>query len=399
MWRIDRELMLRPAGKFTHGVIKKTMGILNVKLAYGNKEALLKNLVGVLEGKEIPNTPEENIQNDEMEFDYDDDGDDEDDDDDDDDENESDCDENRDNEHQEGEAITTENSTDGDADRTELPNTRSYQDRNAESANPPQYDGNISEEAEFVSDVAEENKEDDDGHDDHCTLCNTCESSDTDIMLMCDGCHRSYHAACLTPELKNVPEGDWFCPCCNMFRRFESECEKGNKEMFVTYPLDVTAQNRKPYDFYQVNKIVRTRSGKGIRYQADLLWYHEANTSSANTRPNTQGGHEYYQSTTAVNNCVHETTDLDHLDGPFMAPERRPPIKLVDMNKKPTGPSRKVIALTDAQQRSISQMRAKRRLDDTPQPGGERQRKRQRTQHRINDPVVPLSEYGTGKYD
>ena len=23
MWRIDRELMLRPAGKFTHGVIKK----------------------------------------------------------------------------------------------------------------------------------------------------------------------------------------------------------------------------------------------------------------------------------------------------------------------------------------------------------------------------------------
>ena len=35
-----------------------------------------------------------------------------------------------------------------------------------------------------------------------------------DEMLLCDGCDRGFHMSCLTPPLKNVPVGDWFCKDC-----------------------------------------------------------------------------------------------------------------------------------------------------------------------------------------
>ena len=35
--------------------------------------------------------------------------------------------------------------------------------------------------------------------------------------MLCDapGCEKAYHMLCLRPPLTNVPEEDWFCPCCN----------------------------------------------------------------------------------------------------------------------------------------------------------------------------------------
>lgn len=39
-------------------------------------------------------------------------------------------------------------------------------------------------------------------------------SGNEDEMLLCDGCDRGFHMSCLTPPLKNVPVGDWYCKDC-----------------------------------------------------------------------------------------------------------------------------------------------------------------------------------------
>lgn len=34
--------------------------------------------------------------------------------------------------------------------------------------------------------------------------------------MLCDGCDEGcYHTYCLDPPLSSVPEGAWFCPCCD----------------------------------------------------------------------------------------------------------------------------------------------------------------------------------------
>lgn len=45
-----------------------------------------------------------------------------------------------------------------------------------------------------------------------CRLCKR--KSDAEHMLLCDGCDRGHHMYCLKPPIKEVPEGQWFCPDC-----------------------------------------------------------------------------------------------------------------------------------------------------------------------------------------
>eukprot|EP00546_Thalassionema_frauenfeldii_P002026 CAMPEP_0178935980 /NCGR_PEP_ID=MMETSP0786-20121207/24878_1 /TAXON_ID=186022 /ORGANISM="Thalassionema frauenfeldii, Strain CCMP 1798" /LENGTH=263 /DNA_ID=CAMNT_0020614251 /DNA_START=917 /DNA_END=1705 /DNA_ORIENTATION=+ len=33
-------------------------------------------------------------------------------------------------------------------------------------------------------------------------------------LLICDGCEKEFHMACLTPPLTDVPEGSWYCDAC-----------------------------------------------------------------------------------------------------------------------------------------------------------------------------------------
>ena len=45
-----------------------------------------------------------------------------------------------------------------------------------------------------------------------CMLCGSARGAAT--MLICDGCSRGWHLACLTPPLDSVPDGRWLCPNC-----------------------------------------------------------------------------------------------------------------------------------------------------------------------------------------
>lgn len=53
-----------------------------------------------------------------------------------------------------------------------------------------------------------------------CVECGLAENEDS--LLLCDGCGgecpNAYHAYCLTPTLKGIPDGNWFCPACETKR-------------------------------------------------------------------------------------------------------------------------------------------------------------------------------------
>ena len=48
----------------------------------------------------------------------------------------------------------------------------------------------------------------------NCEICGL--SNDEESLLLCDGCDRAYHCACLDPPLLEVPVDDWFCERCNV---------------------------------------------------------------------------------------------------------------------------------------------------------------------------------------
>eukprot|EP00667_Euglena_gracilis_P017512 EG_transcript_18477 len=50
-----------------------------------------------------------------------------------------------------------------------------------------------------------------------CAACGRAE--DAASILLCDQCEAHYHLGCLSPPLRRVPEGDWFCPRCAPKRR------------------------------------------------------------------------------------------------------------------------------------------------------------------------------------
>ena len=47
-----------------------------------------------------------------------------------------------------------------------------------------------------------------------CAVCG--KTGDDDLVLLCDspGCTHEIHMFCLSPPLYQIPEGDWYCPCC-----------------------------------------------------------------------------------------------------------------------------------------------------------------------------------------
>ncbi|KAG8975027.1 hypothetical protein FRC05_006450 [Tulasnella sp. 425] len=51
---------------------------------------------------------------------------------------------------------------------------------------------------------------------DHPELCVVCSKDlgEDELELECEKCDSPYHLKCLNPPLKEVPEGEWFCPAC-----------------------------------------------------------------------------------------------------------------------------------------------------------------------------------------
>ncbi|KPV78376.1 uncharacterized protein RHOBADRAFT_50849 [Rhodotorula graminis WP1] len=52
---------------------------------------------------------------------------------------------------------------------------------------------------------------------DNCQVCGGFEADDVkgDI-LECEKCEAAYHAGCLSPPIKGIPDGEWFCPECDV---------------------------------------------------------------------------------------------------------------------------------------------------------------------------------------
>ncbi|KIY73862.1 hypothetical protein CYLTODRAFT_416517 [Cylindrobasidium torrendii FP15055 ss-10] len=46
----------------------------------------------------------------------------------------------------------------------------------------------------------------------HCEIC--FKDDEGTQMLLCDGCDCGYHMFCLTPRVKNIPKGSWYCHAC-----------------------------------------------------------------------------------------------------------------------------------------------------------------------------------------
>jgi hypothetical protein len=72
--------------------------------------------------------------------------------------------------------------------------------------------------------------------DDFCSIC-----ADGGILIVCDGCEKSYHNHCLEPPLDEVPEGDWFCPkCCKSDNQVQVQVqvEKGENDVTEKKPAD-----------------------------------------------------------------------------------------------------------------------------------------------------------------
>ncbi|XP_035232302.1 PHD and RING finger domain-containing protein 1-like [Stegodyphus dumicola] len=46
----------------------------------------------------------------------------------------------------------------------------------------------------------------------YCEICS--KSSEGEKLLLCDCCDLGYHCKCLSPPLKSIPSGQWFCPEC-----------------------------------------------------------------------------------------------------------------------------------------------------------------------------------------
>ncbi|XP_055524953.1 bromodomain adjacent to zinc finger domain protein 1A isoform X2 [Wyeomyia smithii] len=69
-----------------------------------------------------------------------------------------------------------------------------------------------------------------------CMICRR--KGDPDMTLLCDDCNRACHMYCLKPKLKQVPEGDWFCPKCRPEEYAKKKQTKKRKVFVEDEPIE-----------------------------------------------------------------------------------------------------------------------------------------------------------------
>jgi len=67
--------------------------------------------------------------------------------------------------------------------------------------------------------AVDESENESEDESDICTVCGKYGN-----LMICDGCEMSFHKECLDPPLKEVPDGDWFCPECSEETEDEDVC-------------------------------------------------------------------------------------------------------------------------------------------------------------------------------
>ena len=96
-------------------------------------------------------------------------------------------------------------------------------------------------------------------------------------MLECDGCLKGFHLKCLRPPLKEVPEGDWYCP----------ECLGCLGEYTITKKTNVTRTAREMYfngklELMRVEKMWKTSEG-AVKF--DGRWYYRPESTELGRQP------------------------------------------------------------------------------------------------------------------
>lgn len=117
------------------------------------------------------------------------------------------------------------------------------------------------EDTEVDSTTNNSNKDDNDEDDTEywCHICGV--DSDDANTLLCDGCNKGYHTYCLTPKMKKVPSGSWYC----------DECLVGTGEYgFVTSNTAYSLQ-----DFQMLNNDFKQKYFENIlsKTQRDYLYH------------------------------------------------------------------------------------------------------------------------------
>lgn len=69
-----------------------------------------------------------------------------------------------------------------------------------------------------------------------CSFCGVYDESND--VILCDHCDGEYHLKCITPKLKEVPSGEWFCSECQKQVEFRTASEKQRQEEFPTTTQD-----------------------------------------------------------------------------------------------------------------------------------------------------------------
>ena len=277
-------------------------------------------------------------------------------------------------------------------------NTRPLRQQIAHTNSSCTYDGEVDVENEIADDIdAADNNWEVQYHNDDCSICE--KTDNEDIMVLCDHCHRAYHTTCLTPALTSIPDGDWKCPACNMHGQFTT-AQQQKKEVFVSYPTPGEWKGQPPnryletYNLCKVTDIEQKTIGKHVYYTVKGVLFIKAGTSEANRRANPAGGHEYYESTKAVNGYDEVITkDAAHLDGSFVELAKRAAFRFG------VSDTRRAIALTNAEQERLQRGRDMRMAIIGPiERGIQRATKKLRTGYgRVDTAVVSAEEYTTGR--
>lgn len=90
-----------------------------------------------------------------------------------------------------------------------------------------------------------------------CCVCGGVE--DEDLIILCDGpgCNSEAHMYCLTPVMTAVPDGDWFCDCCD-----GSGTTKKLKKYFANF--EATEKLFRPKDKSNYNDFLITLQERAI---------------------------------------------------------------------------------------------------------------------------------------